>query len=173
MVRDRRTGRGPGLAMMLTVCDRDCDLAARPKANFIIAAVLSSGLTNVSRAAPVCDTCCWGTGAFGGISMFTGVTGYRWCDTMVPNSDYDGLPSLQYMWYPHFLGTRVLENADAPEIITSPPLLWIRFCSSSINSHLIVTERRLPALVRACDFQRCHAAHLALGFSSALWVYLW
>lgn len=46
MVRDRRTGRGPGLAMMLTVCDKDCDLAARPKANFIIAAALSSGLTN-------------------------------------------------------------------------------------------------------------------------------
>lgn len=53
MVRDRRTGRGPGLAMMLTVCDKDCDLAARPKANFIIAAVLSSGLTDVSRAAPL------------------------------------------------------------------------------------------------------------------------
>lgn len=45
MVRDRRTGRGPGLAVMLTACDKDCDLAARPKANFIIAAVLSSGLT--------------------------------------------------------------------------------------------------------------------------------
>lgn len=46
MVRERRTGRGPGLAMMLTVCDKDCDLAARPKANFTIATVLSSGLTN-------------------------------------------------------------------------------------------------------------------------------
>lgn len=46
MVRDRRTGRGPGLAMTLIVCDKDCDLAARPKANFAIAAALSSGLTN-------------------------------------------------------------------------------------------------------------------------------
>lgn len=35
-----------------------------------------------SCVAPLHDTCCWGTGAFGGIRMFTGATGYRWCDTI-------------------------------------------------------------------------------------------
>lgn len=46
MVRDRRTGRGLGLAMMLTVCDKDRGLAARLRASFINTAVLSSGLMN-------------------------------------------------------------------------------------------------------------------------------
>lgn len=65
------------------------------------------------------------------------------------NSDFEEVPSLQYVWYPHFIGTGVLENAGSPAIITFPPLLWVRFFSSSVNSLLIITERQSPALVHA------------------------
>lgn len=60
--------------MMLTVCDKDCDLA-QSKLHHRHGALIWPH--EGSRVAPLPDTCCWGTGAAGAICMFTGVTGYR------------------------------------------------------------------------------------------------